>query len=150
MHTKEPLLNERQRIFKDILIGTLIYSVVLGFFNDYTNIVFAKSFSTIIMASIVLEIMTFLVKMFKKNIVAWLKGKPGLAYRILMFLSVWLVLFISKFVFIAVLDLLFKDYIYVHGFFGILIVVASVTLLAKLTDFIFMQLGTSSQSLVEK
>ena len=47
MNAKSDTLNSHQLLFQEIFIGTLIYAVVLGFFNDYTNIVSAKSFSTI-------------------------------------------------------------------------------------------------------
>ena len=50
----------RQLYFKDIFVGALIYAVTLGFFNDYTSIVEAKSFSTIFYGAVVLEILTFL------------------------------------------------------------------------------------------
>ena len=56
-------------------------------------------------------------------------------------------MFLSKFVFIGVLDLLFSDYIYVHGFFGILFVVLSVTILHKLANYTFQKLaGEPTQS----
>ena len=117
-------LSTKQQVFTEIVIGTLIYVVVLGFFRDYTEIVTANSFSTTFLAAFVLQILTYLTFLLKKRIIAWLRGKPGTLYRVLMFFCVWLVMFLSKFVFIAVLDLLFSEYIYVHGFFGILFVVS--------------------------
>ena len=137
-------LTTRQQVFTEIVVGTLIYVVVLGFFRDYTDIVTANTFSTILLAALVLQILTYLTFLLKKRIVAWLKDKPGLVYRLLMFFCVWLVMFLSKFVFIAVLDLLFSQYIYVHGFFGILFVVLSVTILHKLSNYTFHRLGDTA------
>lgn len=134
-------LSTKQQVFTEIVVGTLIYVVVLGFFRDYTDIVTAKSFSTIFLAAFVLEVMTYLTFLLKKRIIAWLKDKSGTIYRVLTFLCVWLVMFVSKFVFIGVLDLLFSKYIYVHGFFGILFVVLSVTILHKLANFVFHMLA---------
>lgn len=132
----------KQLVFKELLIGTLIYVVVLGFLADYTDIVWAQSFSTIFMASFVLQVLTSAVFLLKKKIVTWLKDKKGKGYKALMFFCVWLLMFISKFVFIAVLDVLFGSYIYVSGFFGILIVVASATILVSLADYTFSKLST--------
>lgn len=134
-------LSTKQQVFTEIVVGTLIYVVVLGFFRDYTEIVTANSFSTIFLASFVLQILTYLTFLLKKRIIAWLKGKPGTLYRVLTFFCVWLVMFFSKLVFIVVLDLLFSDYIYVHGFFGILFVVLSVTVLHKLANYTFQKLA---------
>lgn len=133
--------SSNQLLFQEIFIGTLIYATVLGFLNDYTSIVYAKSFSTIFFVSLTLEIMTYLAFQLKGQIVAWLKHRQGRVYRMLMFLCVWLVMFLSKFVFIWVLDLLFSSYISINGFFGILLVVLCVTVIHKLAYKIFNKLG---------
>lgn len=130
-----------QLLFQELFVGTLIYVVVLGFLSDYTSIVYAKSFSTIFLASLTLEILTYLAFRLKGQIVGWLKHKKGRVYRLLMFVCVWLVMFLSKFVFIWVLDLLFSNYIKVNGFFGILFVVLCVTIIHKFTYKIFNKLA---------
>jgi hypothetical protein len=139
--TKNTKFSPAQMLFQELVIGTLIYTTVLGFLNDYTSIVYAKSFSTIFFASIVLEFLTYLAFQLKGAIVSWLKDHDGLPYRILMFFCVWLVMFASKFVFIWALDLLFGNYININGFFGILLVVLCVTVLHKLTYHVFKMLG---------
>ena len=118
-------------------MGTLIYVMVLGLFNDYSSVVYARSFSTILLASVVLEILTYLAFKLKGSIVRWLKDREGAGYRALMFFCVWLVMFLSKFVFIGVLDALFGSYIRVNGFFGILFVVLCVTVVHKLAYKVF-------------
>ena len=55
---ESPSFSSRQLLFKELLIGTLIYAVVLGFFNDYTSIVEARSFSYVYLAAVVLEVLT--------------------------------------------------------------------------------------------
>ncbi len=130
-----------QLAYQELFIGTLIYVAVLGLFNDYTPIVSAKSFSTIIYASIVLEVLTYFAFKLKTIIIAWLKNREGAIYKILMFFSVWLVMFLSKFVFIWALDLIFGSYIAINGFFGILLVVLSVTIVHKFAYVIFHKLG---------
>lgn len=142
MKTKDYTFNSKQLAFQEIFIGTLIYVVVLGFFNDYTSIVSAKSTSTIFFASVVLEILTYLAFKLKGQIISWLKDRDGYIYRLLMFFSVWLVMFLSKFVFIWALDALFDDYISIDGFFGILWVVLLVTITHKSAYKIFNILGS--------
>ena len=130
-----------QLAFQELFVGTLIYASVLGFFNDYTDIVTPKSFSTIFFSAIILEILTYLALQLKSQLMSWLKDKEGVIYRTLMFFSVWLVMFLSKFVFIWVLDVIFGNYISIDGFFGILFVVLSVTIIHKFAFYIFIKLG---------
>jgi hypothetical protein len=144
MTSADPVFNSRQLMFKELFVGTLIYAVVLGFFNDYTSIVYAKSFSTIFFAAIVLEILTFAAFFIKGRIVDRLKGRSGTANRLLMFFCVWLVMFLSKFVFIWAIDVTFGDDININGFFGILLVALTVTVVHKLADFVFTMLGDTT------
>jgi hypothetical protein len=139
-------MNNRQRIYLDITLGTLIYAVSLGFFNDYTDIVSANSFSTIFFASIVLSVLTHLVFAFKKLVVKTLKPKQGSLYRLLTAFGVWLTMFLSKFLFIWALDFLFGEYIAINGFFGILLVVATVTIISKIAYLAFDFLGDKTPS----
>lgn len=141
MSVTERAFSPRQLLFKELFVGTLIYAVVLGFFNDYTNIVFAKSFSTIFFAAVTLEALTYLTFLLKDTIITRLKDKPEVIYRALMFFCVWLVMFLSKFVFMWAIDVSFGDNITIHSFFGILWLVLCVTVAHKLADKAFLKLG---------
>lgn len=139
--SKTKKFNSKQLLFQEVFVGTLVYITVLGFFSDYTDIVYAKSFSTIFFASIILEILTYLAFQVKGLIITWLKDRTGSLYRMLMFFCVWLVMFLSKFIFIWTLDFIFGNYITIKGFFGILLVVLCVTIINKLAYKIFIKLG---------
>ncbi len=141
MSKNSTVLSKKQLIFKELFVGTLIYAVVLGFFNDYTDVVYAKSFSTIFLASVVLELLTYGAFEIKGSIISWLKNKRGTIYRVAMFFSVWLVMFLSKFVFVWVIDLVFGNNMNIAGFFGILYIVVVVTIIHRLADMCFKKLG---------
>lgn len=138
----QSIFTTRQLVFKELFVGTLIYAIVLGFFDDYTGIVEAKSFSSIFFAAIILQILTSLLFLLKKRIVAWLKDRKEIGYRILMFFMVWLVMFLSKFIFIWSIDVILGDNVNINGFFGVLILAVTVTVIHKLADYAFMRLGS--------
>lgn len=137
MQTRIQSLTKRQLIFKDIFVGTLIYAVTLGFFNDYTNIVDAKSFSTIFYAAAVLEILTILIFLLKDKVLLALKER----HKAIIAFSLWLIMFSSKFIFIWVIDIIFKENININGFFGIFAVVLAATLTHKTAEKSFIILG---------
>jgi len=122
-------------------VGTLIYSVVLGFFNDYTNIVAAKSFSTIFLAALVMQVLTYLTFMLKDAVVGWFSPRQGKKYKLAMVFCVWFIVFSSKFVFLWALDWAFGHNIDISGFLGILAVIACTTVFTKLADYTFIKLG---------
>ncbi len=134
-------LTDRQLVFQEIFIGMLIFIAVLGVLGDYTDIVYVKSFSVVLMSALVLELLTFATLWLKKQVLNTVKSRLGTKRKPLKLLSVWPILFLSKFIFIWVLDLLFSDYIHIKGFLGILIVVGLVTVIQRFSYYIFIRLG---------
>jgi len=56
-------------------------------------------------------------------------------------LSVWAVLFVSKFVFLWVLEIIFGNYLDISGFFGLLIIILVATMLQKIVDYFYKKFG---------
>lgn len=137
-------MTKEQQTYRELFVGTLIYAVVLGFLNDYTNIVYAKSFSYIFFASLVLEILTYFTFVLKSVVLKRLRNSKYGHHKTLAVFIIWLILFVSKFVFVEIIDLLFGNDVNIHGFFGILLVVASVTIIHRVAEDIFRRLGHSS------
>jgi amino acid transporter len=131
----------RQIAFKELFVGTLLYAVILGFLGDYTDFVTVGTFSTIFLASIVLEILTYLTFMLKAAVLRRYRQRYGQLKILTTILLIWPIMFVSKFVFVWFIDVLFSGSIDIQGFWGILIVVVSVTVVHKLADAVFVQLG---------
>lgn len=136
--------NSRQLLFKELFAGTLIYAVVLGFFDDYASIVTAKSFSYVFWAAIVLEVLTCVALAVKDTIVGRLRRRDSRRATLLMAFGVWFVMFTSKFVFVWAIDLVFGDNVNIDGFFGIFLVALVATVVHRLADYVFVRLGRSS------
>lgn len=134
--------NSSQLAFKELFVGTLIYVCVLGLFSEYTSIVYAKSFSYILAAALVLEVLTYLTLMAKKVVVSRFEKARGIGHNTLVIFGAWLILFLSKFVFIGVIDLIFAGTVTIYGFMNIFVVVLIVTAAHKLADYVFQRLGT--------
>jgi hypothetical protein len=141
MQSKSQIIKNKQKIYQELFIGTLIYAVTLGFFNDYTNIVEARSFSTIFYAAVVLQILTMLVFLLKDKVLLSLKGR----HKALIAFCLWFIMFSSKFIFIWTIDLIFNSYVSINGFFGIFAVVLAATLAHKLYEKIFIMLDHSQR-----
>lgn len=124
-----------------MVLGTLVYSVVLGFFNDYTDILQTRSYSVTFMVAIVLQILTYLTFQLKDKVAGHFKArtdafkKPGLV------LSVWFIMFVSKFVFLAVISVVFRSSVYVSGFIGLMAIIITMTIAKQLIDLAYKKLG---------
>jgi L-asparagine transporter-like permease len=129
--------SERQLIFQHMFVGVLIYSVVLGFFNDYTDILHTTSYSVTFALAIVMQLLTYLTFQLKDVVVRWLGQRSGRWSKIVMGFGVWFVIFTSKFVFLAVISLVFSDDVHISGFVGILVVIVTMTLIQKLATVVY-------------
>ena len=131
-----------QALFREMLIGTLLYSVVIGFFNDYTTMMHTGTYSVTFTVAIVLQLLTYLTLLLKKRVVAYYKTKAGTWVKSAMVFSVWLILFFSKFVFLAVIDVIFGENVEIRGFVSLLIIIIVMTLTQQLVSYIYDTLAT--------
>lgn len=133
--------NSKQNIFWDMILGTLVYAVVLGFFEDYTNIISTWSYSITFFVAVVMQILTFITFWLKSQVVKKFKGKEGKKYLAALIFGVWIIMFLSKFVFLAVIDFIFRSSVEISGFIGLLTIIATMTLAKKIIDKIYTKLA---------
>lgn len=124
-----------------MLLGTLLYSVVLGFFNDYTDVLHTSSYSVTFALAFVMQILTALTFAAKDAVKRRFHGRPGKRATVALVVGVWLVLFLSKFVFLYVVELVFRAQVQIDGFFGIFLLVAVLTVLQRLAELVDRRLG---------
>ena len=120
-----------------MVLGTLVYAVVLGFFNDYTTILSTSSYSITFLVAIVMQLLTYLTLLLKKKVANHFKQKNGTFSKVALILSVWLILFLSKFIFLAVIDFIFGQYVQISGFVGLLAIILTMTIAKQLIDYVF-------------
>jgi len=124
-----------------MVLGTLVYSVVLGFFNDYTSLLTTSSYSVTFMVAIVMQLLTYATLQLKNKVAYYFKQKSGRLSQVTLVISVWLVLFLSKFVFLAVIDFIFGQYVEISGFIGLLAIILTMTIAKQLIDYVFDKLA---------
>jgi hypothetical protein len=133
--------SSRSQFFTDTVTGILIYSVVLGFFNDYTNVIHIDSFSFVFFTAIVMQILTYATFAFKRRVVGWFKGKSGSFWRGVLIFCVWVVMFGSKFVFLAAIEILLGHSVDLAGFIGLMAIILTMMTTKYAFDRISKSLG---------
>lgn len=130
-----------QRLLREMFVGTLIYAVVLGFFNDYTDILDTTSYSITFALAFVMQLLTYLTLLLKKWVVGRFKALDRPSARVGMMFAVWAIMFFSKFVFLAVIDAVFKSEVEVSGFVGLMTVIVAMMVVQKMADVVYAKLG---------
>lgn len=140
MATKSNAGSKNQEIFREMFVGVLLYSVVLGFFNDYTDILHTGTYSVTFSVAVVMEILTYLTFMFKDWVVSRFNSSQ-IESKVWLGLSIWLIMFFSKFIFLGVISVVFSDEVYISGFLGLLLIIITLTLVQKLVQVVYEKLG---------
>ena len=126
--------SDRQRMFMRYFTAVLIDLVVLNLFVEYSGKVFVDSFTTSLLAAMLLQVLLKATIWVEHLVMDFFKGRPGAWMTFLKFFFAWVVLFGSKFVILEALSMAFGDAVRFEGrWHGIvvLIVVVVVMLLAE-------------------
>ena len=126
-HTPSP----RQRAFFRYFTATLVDLAVLGLFAEYWDYVSVDSFTVMLLAAVVLQVLLKLTIVLEHKVAAYYNARPGGFNKFMRFFTAWLILFGSKFVILEALVLAFGDRLSFGGpFHGVvaLIVVVMVML----------------------
>jgi len=145
MSALETVPSAKQAFFRSMVLGTLIYAVVLGFFNDYTSILHTTSYSTTFAVAVVMQILTYATLVLKDKTVAWHNREGATRNTPAMVFSVWLIMFLSKFVFLGAIGLVFGDDVEISGFIGLLLIIACMTVAQSLIELIDKKLGNEDE-----
>lgn len=135
------MASPRQQLYAETVIGTLVYSVVLGFCDDYTGLVDITSYSTLFLAAFVLQVLTWLTFRVKDLATGLVGDGDQTRHKVGRGFAIWAVMFGSKFVFIEAIDLVFGDAVEFSGFLAVLVLVAVTTILGRLGEAGYERLG---------
>ena len=137
--------SDRQRLFVLFFTGTLIDLVVLGLFSEYSGKVFVDSFTTALLAAVLLQILLKATIAAEHRVLARFKGKEGAAWMALKYFVAWLILFGSKFVILEALSFAFGDRVIfegvLHGLVWLIIVVVTMVIVEEVVVRIYRRLA---------
>jgi membrane protease YdiL (CAAX protease family) len=124
--------SDRQRIFLLYFVGALVDLVVLGLFDQYSDKVFVDTFTTMLLASVVLQLLLKATIAVEHKVAAYFNAKSGGFNRFMRFFCAWVVLFGSKFVILEALSFAFGENVkfegVLHGIVWLIIVVVTMVI----------------------
>ena len=137
--------SDRQRLFMLYFVGALVDLVVLGLFDEYSSKVRVDSFTTMLLAAVLLQFLLKGTIKVEHWVASHFKGKTGAAWKALRFFCAWLVLFGSKFVILEALSIAFNDKVKFegafHGIVWLIIVVVTMVIAEELIVRLYRKLA---------
>lgn len=139
----------RQRLFVRYLMAILIDLLVLNLFVEYSEKVSVDSFTTSLLAAVVLQVLLKATIAVEHWVASFFKGRPGGFMKFLRFFFAWLVLFGSKFVILEAITLLFGDSVRFDGRFQglvtIIVVIVAMLVAEEAIVRVYRRLGRTAR-----
>jgi len=138
----------KQLLFLKYTLIVLIDLAVLGFFNQYWDLVFIETFTIAVFTAMLLQLlMQVAIKI--EHIAAdyFFGGKTGTRIKVMRGVSAWAIIFISKLVILETISLSFGDSVVfsgpIHGLVSFLTVVIVIIIAEQAVIWIYRSLGDS-------
>jgi hypothetical protein len=137
--------SNRQRLFLLYFVGMLIDLVVLGLFAEYSDKVFVESFTIMLLAAVLLQLLLKGTIAVEHRVAAYWKARGRGFNTFMRYFTAWLVLFGSKFVILEALSFAFADSVrfegVLHGIVWLIIVVVTMVVAEELVVRIYRKLA---------
>jgi hypothetical protein len=144
-----PAPTRRQLIFFSWTKDVLIYVVVLNLFVEYVEKVVIDSFTISILTAILLKVLLEVILGLEHRVAHFFEERPGNLAKFLRVMSAWLILFLSKFVILEVVDLVFGDHVELGSFVQVLGLVLVLMIAREVVQRLYVALGSSESLPIE-
>src|SRR5215467_14411732 len=100
-------MSPAQARFLSWVSSVLVDIVVLNLFVEFVHTIVIDSFYISILTAVLLKLMVDAVKGLEQAVSAYLAARSGAVWRAIRFVAVWLILFVSKFVILEAVNVVF-------------------------------------------
>jgi len=128
--------------FAKALTEILVYIVVLNLFVEYVNAVVIESFTVSVVTAILLWLMLGAIMRLERRVSGYFREKTGVLPRVLRYLCVWAILFVSKFVILEVVAFVTAGRAALGHFLEIVAIVLALMAAEALLGWVYRRLGS--------
>ena len=139
-------ITPRQRRFASATTDVLVYTIALNLFVEYVEAVVIESFTISLLVAVVLKVLLDLIVAAEHRVGHYFTRFDHPAAKALRLLTTWLILFLSKFVILGVIDLIFGESVELGGFFLLVALVLVMMVARAALDLIYRTLGAPDRA----
>jgi len=130
-----------QHLFLDWMTAVLVYTVILNLFVEYSDAFVIDSFTISVLTAIVLKAFLDIILGLEHRVAAFFMAREGTFFRVLGILITFSILFLSKFVILEAIDIIFGDHVEISGFIPLVALIITMLVAEFLVHKIYERLG---------
>ncbi len=134
------LKHTKKEIFIDWTLDLLIYIVILNLFAQYSSAIYFETFTISIFTAIVLKASLNLIVNFEHSVANFFKRFKGKFAKYIHYVTAFLILFLSKFVILELIDIIFREKVEIHGFIPFVAMIITMIATRKILEHIYNKL----------
>ncbi len=140
-NSKSITITRSQHLFTDWMTAVLVYTVILNLFVEYSDAFVIDSFTISVLTAIVLKAFLDVIIRLEHRVAAYFKALDGTFYRVLGIFLTFSILFLSKFVILEAIDIIFGDHVEISGFIPLVALIIAMLVADQLLHKIYERLG---------
>jgi hypothetical protein len=133
--------SKKQAIFIEWVIDILAYIVIINIFVHYISDFFIDNFMYSLLVAFVLKAMLVLILRFEHKVAEWFDTKTEKLFSILKPLTIWTILFGSKFLILEIFDIIFGHKVDLHNIIALIFMIITMILFRKAIYFTYKKLA---------
>jgi hypothetical protein len=119
----------------------LVDIVILNLFVEYIHTIVIDSFAISVLTAVLLKLAIDAVKGLEQRVAGYFRAKEGTAWRALGLVAVWSILFLSKFVILEAVNIVFGEHVELGHFIEIVAIIVTMLVANALMRLVFRRLG---------
>ena len=139
--SKTVTVTPAQERFMSWASDVLVYTVVLNFFVEYADAIVIDSFTISLLTAIVMKVLLDLLTMAEHRVSHFFARFN----KLLGYASMWVVLFLSKFIILEVIDVIFGDHVELGKFLDVVALVLSLMIVRAVVAKAYESLGVKDE-----
>ena len=138
-------MTRAQQRFASWTADVLVYIVVLNLFVEFVDAIVIDSFWISILTAVLLKLLLDAVIGLEHRVSAFFKAREGGVNRALGLVSVFAILFFSKFVILEAVNFVFGDHVELGHFVEIVALIVAMMLARVLLQRVYVRLGRTAR-----
>ena len=131
------LKHTKKEMFVDWILDLLIYIVILNLFAQYSSSIYFETFTISIFTAIVLKALLNIIVNFEHSIADFFKRFKGKFAKYTYYVTAFLILFLSKFLILEIIDIIFGEKVEIYGFIVLVAMIITMIVTRKVIERIY-------------
>ena len=127
--------------FASWMTDVLAYTVVLNFFVEYSNAIVIDSFTISLLTAVLLKLLLDVLSGVEHRVARFFQQREGTLSKVLGFISVFGILFLSKFLILEIVDIVFGDHVDLGHFIDVVVLIVAMIVVRRLMGWVYQRLG---------